>query len=293
VKKFVLMLPLLLLLGAAARADMDAVKVTMRDSGYTMGDFLHMRVEIPLEPGQKLDEESLPLTGRSRYWLDLSDLRWHQAGDTLTLDLSWQLFATVEIAQKLQTPVIPLRTQDGRALQIPAQDFHYSPVLPYPLESSGRRANLPPFKADEQTPLMVAAVCLALSLLSIFVWLWLHDRLPWWPRRPGPMTLLARALRRQPADAVLNRDQLRLIHDALNRSAGQSLYPQTLARLFAVAPYLQPEQPSIAAFFERSWRTFHADVPPTLRADEVQPWVVRCARNERLYWRAQRGRGKA
>lgn len=288
-KKFLTILPLLLLLCATARADTTAIKVTMRDSGYTMGDFLQMRVEIPLAPGQQLDEESLPLTGRSRYWLDLADLNWHQAGDTLTLDFTWQLFATVEIAQKLQTPVIPLRTRDGRVLQIPAQDFHYSPVLPHPLEKVKRRASLPPFKADEQTPLLVASLCLALSALSTLVWLWLHDRLPWWPRRPGPMTMLARAMRRRAADAELNRDDLRRIHDALNHSAGQSLYPQTLARLFAAAPYLQSEQPSITAFFQQSWQTFHAGAPLTLRVDEVQPWVARSARNERLFRRAQRG----
>lgn len=280
-----MLLPALLLLSCVGWASTPSVRVVMRDNGYTMGDFLQMQVEIPLDPGQVLDTDSLPLTGRVRPWLDLHELRWMQKDRMLSLDLTWQLFATVEIAQKLHTPPIALRTRQGQTLQIPAQAFYYSPVLPHPMDPVSRRDNLPPFKADERTPLAAAGLLLLLALCSGLGWLWLHDRLFWWPRRPGPMTLLARRFRSFPAQGVLQHAQLRDIHEALNRSAGQSLYPHTLTQLFVVAPYLRVEQSAIAGFFECSWQVFHAGLPPTLRAEEVRRWVLRCARDERLYRR--------
>lgn len=276
---------LALTLSSSAWAELNPVKVIMRDSGYTMGDLLHMRAEIQLGAGEVLDETSLPMAGRVKPWLDLRDLRWRQSGEVFELDMTWQLFATVEIAQMLQTPPIPLRTREGKAIKIPAQGFYYSPVLPYPLESFSRRANLPPFKADESAPLVAALACLLLGLSSGLVWLWLHDRFPWWPRDPGPMTRLARSFRHLPAGEVLQTPQMRDIHAALNLSAGRSLYPQTLPLLFEAAPYLQQEQPAITAFFDCSWQIFHADSPTLLRADEVRLWIARCARSERLHRR--------
>jgi len=279
---------LILLLPWSAWAEAPAIQVSMRDSGYTMGDFIDLRVEIPLAPGQTLDEESMPLTGRVRPWLDLRELRWQQNGDTLTLDLRWQLFATVEIAQRLHTPTVTLRTRDGKVLVIPAQPFHYSPALPYPLESSTRKLNLPPFKADERTPFVAAWLCLLLATGCGLAWLWIKDRIPWWPFRPGPMTVLVRSLRRLPSHAILQQSVLREMHAAFNRSAGESLYPNTLPKLFDAVPYLRNERTAISAFFDYSWRVFHADLPLTMRVKDVSDWAERCASSERLYRRFSR-----
>lgn len=265
------------------------VKITMRDHGYTMGDMLHIHAELPLRAGEKLDEDSLPLVGRAKPWLDLQSLKWQHRDEKLVLDFTWQLFATVEIAQALKTPEIVLKTAGAkpRALVVPPQSFYYSPVLPYPLKDVKKRANLPPFKFDERTPLTGMLVCLLLATALLIFWLWLKDRLPGLPFRPGSMTRLARQFSHQPTE-VLELSHLRAIHAALNQAAGQSLYPHSLDTLFTNAPYLKAEEPMIRAFFTQSWQAIHQMQSATLQSAETLAWIRRAAMAERLFLRRQR-----
>lgn len=263
-------------------------RVSMRDSGYTMGELLHMRAEVPLPSGAKLDEDSLPLVGRVKPWLDLRDIQWQQHGKLLTLDLTWQLFATVEIAQQLHTPEVVLKTADKTplALVIAPQSFYYSPVLPHPLKEVKRRANLPPFAFDEYTPRRAAFTCLALAIGLLLLWLWFKDRLPWLPYRPGPLTRLAREMRRWP-QGELQPAQLQAIHAALNQAAGQSLYPHTLPVLFERSPCLRSEEAAIRGFFMRSWQAIHQNASAQIQAEAARSWVQQAALAERLFRRRQ------
>ena len=46
-------------------------------------------------------------------------------------------------------------------------------------------------------------------------------------------------------------------HAALNVSAGETLYPSTLPRLFSSAPHLEPLRERIEQLFARSWQSFY------------------------------------
>ncbi len=273
------------LCGAAYAGDSAVqARITMRNHGYTMGDMLQIRAELPLRTGESLDEDSLPLVGRAKPWLDLRSLEWQHRGNKLVLDFTWQLFATVEIAQTLQTPEIVLKTlrKPSRALVIAPQSFYYSPVLPHPLKEVKRHANLPPFKFDERTPLLGMATCLGLAMVLLIFWLWLQDRLPGLPLCPGPMTRLARQFSAYPS-STLQLTQLRQIHTALNHAAGQSLYPDSLNNLFAHAPYLKNEESSIRAFFIQSWQAIYQSQNIPMSMEETLGWIKRVAMAERLY----------
>lgn len=295
----------------------QTVQVKMRDSGYTMGDFIYMHVEIALPDNQQLDPESLPLTGRVKPWLDLHALNMRTQNGKIQLDLTWQIFATVEIAQPLKTPEIILKTiaKKPQNIHIAAQTFYYSPVLVYPLGDVQRRADLPPLKFDERTPRFWTMLLASLALVGGAAWLWLKDLLPWWPHRPGPMTQLARNLRRnhwgnvfknRPAGQypyglqrddlesdVLNIDSLRSIHQALNTSAGESLYPHTLHQLFMQAPYMESEKAAISQFFHASWQQFYAPQSFKNEAERIAnidpqatlAWIQSAALAERLFRR--------
>lgn len=266
------------------------VEVVMRDSGYRLGDYLHEQVTIQLPKHTTLDPESLPLTGYVKPWLDLTHLELTQQGQTIQLSLTWQIFATVEIAQALKTPALELKTKEKpvQTIHVPAQSFYYSPVLPFPLKETKRHDDLPPLQFSTRTPLLGMLLLGALSLGLLTVWLWLKDLLPW-PRNPGPMAKLARSIKRRSAQNSQTK-YLQAIHQALNASAQQSLFPGNLHHLFLNAPYLQAYQTDIEQCFTESWRAMYGHAP--MHGDEATAlykplsfdWIAQAAMAERLYF---------
>ncbi len=272
---------LLCVVSASALAEPN-VSVTMRDTGYTLGDLMETRVTLQLDTGQQIDPGSLPPAGRVTPWLELRSAQLDQNGDVARLDLRWQVFATVESARLLKVPAIELHTQGVKpqTVTIPAQSFYLSPVLPNPLEGTSPRPNLPPWKFDEKTPLLAALGSLGFALACLTIWLWLVDRLPGLPRYPGPFTRLLRRLRRR--HEALDMGDLREIHAAFNSAAGGTLYPASLPRLFEHAPYLVPVRADIEQFFDASWQCFFASASVIPERSQVMGWVEQAARAERL-----------
>jgi hypothetical protein len=272
-----------------AEDSVNDMVITMRDSGYTLGDKIQMVATFTLPAQQTIAEESLPLVGRVSPWLDIQALAIKQNKQRVQLKLTWQIFATVEIAQPLKTPELILKTagKEPQTIIIPAQSFYYSPVLPMPpLKDINRRANLVPPSVDTAKPFYYFSACCGLFLFCGLLWLWLTDSLPWIPFQPKPMTKLVRQLKSQ--STGLTRSQLREIHAALNQCAGVSLYPDNLSQLFHRAPYFANEEASVTQFFNQSWSQFYADKPsaqPTIDLKATQQWVQRVAIAERLFGR--------
>ncbi|PPD53817.1 MAG: hypothetical protein CTY12_04315, partial [Methylotenera sp.] len=220
----------------------------------------------------------------------------------ITLDFTWQIFGTVEMAQTIYIPAIALQTippEIGNTkpltLTIPAQGFHLSPVLPPQIEDRNHRPHALPLGFDTQTPLIIALTLLFLGLLFGGFWLWLQDKISWWPRNPGPLTKLARQLRAHREDSFSAND-LRIIHNGLAASAGQSLYPNTLPHLFEKCPYLATEKLEITQFFEDSWQVFHGKNAQinAIGVSTTKAWIQRAAILERLMRRQLRKpKGKA
>lgn len=271
------------------------IKVSMRTNGYTIGDMLAMRAVLQLKKGQVFDPNSVPLKGPVNNWLDLRDVKFQSSQNSdestkVTLDFTWQIFGTVETAQTINIPAIALQTfppvkgnTKPLTLMVPAQGFHLSPVLPAQIEERNRRPHAPPLRFDTRKPLTIALILLGLSLLFGSVWLWLQDRILWWPRNPGPLTKLARQLQLH-RESSFSTSTLRVIHNGLAASVGQSLYPNTLQQLFDKCPYLEAEKLHITKFFEDSWQVFHGGNAQTNNIDvnTTKAWVHRAAIAERL-----------
>lgn len=274
------------MVSAFAQASALDLMVTMRDSGYTMGDKIEMDALFTLPVNQTIDEGSLPLVGHIKPWLDIQAIRLTQHKQQVQLHVTWQLFATVEIAQRLKTPEIVLKTK-GKVPQtiiIPQQAFYYSPVLPMPpLNDIKRRPNQLPPAFDTRQPLFFLAVCMALFFVCAVAWLWLKDLLPWLPYQPGPMMRLARQLKKQ--STAFSLAQLRDIHAALNQSAGMSLYPENVSQLFKRAPYFACEETNVTQFFYQSWSIFYPDnqsAPPMIDVPHTIQWIQHVALAERI-----------
>ncbi len=248
--------------------------VTLRDSGYLLGDLIDERVDLNLPTGVSIDPDSLPLPGRVAPWMEVRASRIEH-GEQLGVQsviVRYQIFAEVEQTERVPIPAFKLRVRDGsrtRAVEVPAKSFMLSPALPQTLSDEDRELKsqapprlLPVGKAafGVSSSLIAAAFCAAYLL-------WAHDRLPFLPRAPGPFARLWRSWRRRSRSALSDDDGIALLHAwhaALNVAAGETLYPSTLPRLFVSAPHLQPLRTRIEELFEKSWQSFYG--PDSSRA---------------------------
>lgn len=261
---------------AAVSAASDPVQpiVTLRDSGYLLGDLIEERVDLTLPDGFSLDPDSLPLPGRVAPWMEVRTARIEQgaqAGEQSVV-VKYQIFAEVEQAERVPIPAFKLRARDGRqtrVIEVPAKSFLLSPALPATLSDEDRE--LKPAAPPQLLPIHDAVAGFVLGMIAAAACgaylLWAYDRLPFFPRAPGPFARLWRRYRRRTRALVRRRQQswsqddgialLHAWHAALNLSAGETLYPSTLPRLFASAPHLVPLRERIEQLFERSWQSFY------------------------------------
>lgn len=276
---------------AADSADIQPV-VSLRDSGYLLGDLVDERIELALAPGFELDADSLPLPGRVAPWMEArrASVEPDHAPGHVGIVVTYQIFAEVEQAERVPIPGFTLRLRNGgvmRTVAVPEKSFLLSPALPPTLSDEDRelKPSLPP------QPLAVAgaatgAVVAFIAAIACAGWLlWLHDRLPFLPRSPGPFARAWRRWRRRARRHLSAAEQTALLrdwHSAANLAAGETLYAATLPRLFARAPYLQALRSPVEDLFARSWRFFYrapdAAAPP---ADDVLRLLRAAAERER------------
>jgi len=289
--------------------------VTMRDSGYLLGDLVEEHVELTLPAGFSVDADSLPLPGRVAPWMEVRHARI-EAGQTpgqTSVVVTYQVFAEVEQAERVPIPPFKLRVREGalvRAVSVPEKSFLMSPALPATLTDEDRE--LKPSPAPQSLPLARAISVLALSVLTVLACglylLWAYDRLPFLPRSPGPFARAWRRWRRAGAQVRLTGVQLprmpwmaergrrgrhpitegeriellRDWHAALNQAAGETLYTSTLPQLFARAPYLEALRTQVEGMFDASWKSFYgASEAPAPGAAEILDLLRRSAERER------------
>ena len=252
----------------AAKPSAPRIDVTLRDTGYMLGDLLDEHVRVTLPGSMRIDANSLPLPGRVAPWLELrsATLGARDASGAQSLVVTYQIFAESEQAARVPLPEIKLEARDGAsvvAVVVPAQSFLLSPGLPSPLTDSDRELvpSPEPTALSEHGAIAGAFGALVIAAFAGMFLLWRYDRLPFLPFAPGPLALFWRRWRRR-RDATLDEHDATLLmrewHAALNRCAGETLYPSTLGRLFERAPFLAPLRERIEALFAASWSAFYA-----------------------------------
>jgi len=242
------------------------VNVTLRDSGYLLGDLLEERIEAQLPSSASIEADSLPLPGRVAPWLEVRRTRLEprQAQGSQVFVVTYQIFAEVDEARRVPLPALKFRVRDGdrvRIVDMPAQSFLLSPGLPSSLTDEDRELRPSPMPRELSQGRLIAAALASLAgaIACAIYLLWRYDRLPFLPHAPGPLARTWRRWRRRKG-ALSDAEQtalLRDMHAALNGSAGETLYPSTLQRLFERAPYLLPLRAQIEALFDASWTRFY------------------------------------
>ncbi len=259
-----------------------------RAFGHTIGDVMSERVLL-VAAGRDVGNVEPPASGRIDLWLerrparveaDRSGRRW--------LVLDYQITNAPRSLTQIALPALSLRIGGGDVLQADAWPISVGPIIadtgiaPTGIAAAGSGAVGIDVSEQANEPLAVSGATLAMQqdrgvaplplapikqrigyalagLVSTLAgwlawWLWRNHRdAAQLPFARGWRQMRARCASGAPipADAAW-----RIVHRALNETAGQVIHRHSLSRLFARAPWLAPMQPQLEQFYERSQAQF-------------------------------------
>ena len=291
VRSSVLAATLVLGSGAAGAVSATVTVDEPRAFGYSVGDVVMRVVTLRLPAGVELDESSLPEIARRGQAVELrrvSQRRFAQTGGQgWRLTLEYQVFLAPREVRTLELPpiVLQLRARDrSEQLRIDAWPLSVAPLAPAEASArdglGDRRPDRPPPLIDTSPGRVRLMVYGGLLLLLLTYLAYVYGGLPWLARRRRPFTLAWRAVRKLPgaAQAGKRRDMYRLLHAALNQTAGEALFESDVDRFVTAHPQFAGLRNEIALFYRRSREEFFAaagtdGATDTPRADDGA-WLV-------------------
>lgn len=283
------MAALLLLPGPPASADTTPhVEQPARAFGHVVGDVLRQR--LSWNDGSEIDLESwsqrLP-EGRVGPWLERLPLTLEQDGfGQRFLVVGYQIVNAPDDLTEIALPSIVA----GESTLVEPWPVTVAALTPLTIDAKGGLQPLqtgssdPPLDTAEDRRRLIGTLALLAMLLAGWLgWWWWRGqrdkvRLPFAEARVSLAALPDRSV-------DMNPQAWHALHAAFNRTADKSLSTRTLPALFERAPWLQPLQDRIEAFFAASDARFFA-FPP---ADETFPLVKLCRDLMRAERRQARG----
>jgi mxaA protein len=266
-----------------------------RDAGYVIGDILHRKVTLTIKKPYQLVKESLPIVGYEHRYkgqvsgIELSkiDIKTSESADseTYTLDLYYQVFKTDRVAKPaaLRAEILKLRNTEKKEVvqyRLPSFNFRISPlsVIGQVKLDQEMYPFIPPLTLDNSKVifnLKVLAVILALSLLGLLYILGTHA---WLPRMGAPFAKAYRDIRKMNDTADGIKQAVTRVHEALNKTAGGSLFSNNLDAFIAKNPAFAPVKQEIEAFFGLSHQVFFQDASHKLNDANQKSWLLKLCR---------------
>jgi len=262
-----------------------------RDFGYAMGDILEQTFTVSVPAGYALETGYLPQTGALDEYLEVRGSKWHleQRDDTSVYQVrvAYQIFKGVRAIETATVPALPLRFQGPGPLTatLPEWRFTVAPLIAPDLadEQVTTREAQPPVALPTRphATRLVGYLGLGAALFGLMAWR-RHGS------RPHPFARAYRELRRQTwrgATPESYRAAVQRLHQALNETAGHSLFAEQLGGFCAAHPAFAELREELAGFFRLSRRVFFAapdaPLPPDYPAARLQALCRRCAQAER------------
>lgn len=251
------------------------IKEPERDVGYTVGDILTREITVTVKKPYVLVEESLPIVGYERRYkgqligIDLAKLDYSKENgkeaNTHHISLSYQVFTNNVVAKPAALPGEYLRILDTSSkdkkvyrYRIPSWNFSISPISVFgqvKVESdmSGYRGPLLLDASPLKTRLNVLLTVLAIALLAL---LYMLGKYTWLPRMGGPFAKAYRSITKSKHNAEGMQLAVSRLHEALNTSAGYSLFSNNLSAFLLKKPAFKHIQTELAQFFDLSRKVF-------------------------------------
>jgi mxaA protein len=223
--------------------------VEPRTFGYVVGDIIRREVYLSVHPDYRLDQASLPKPGRLDRWLELAapEVRVESIrnGRRYHLVLSYQIFNAPLSPETITIPQQNLRivgATNALSTLVPALRVTVAPVTSAiaanRLSGSSLQEDRPPSPIAveaRQTRLAVAGAALLALLLYLA---WRRGLMAFNARRNLPFSKAFRELQRlqRASGAAAYADGLKIVHEAINRTAGRAVFAHSLDEFLTAHP---------------------------------------------------------
>ena len=247
-----------LALAMMATAATAATVEQPRAFGHVIGDVLTQRVLLE-QAGQPLQPGALPSTARIDLWLERRPSRIEtDAEGRRWLAIDYQVVNAPRALTAISLPALSIATASGPPLALPAWPISIGPLTPLDVLAEGDLQALRPDRPVAALPTHAVQQQLKLSLLALLAvfaawlgwWAWRNQR----EAQQLPFAHAWRELKRLGDSS--SPEAWRVVHRALNKSAGRVVHGASLPQLLAEAPYLRPLQPRLEDFYRESTRRF-------------------------------------
>lgn len=259
------------------QAILDNEVTNPRTFGYVVGDKVRREVLLTLNAGYRLEEASLPEAGRLDRWLEIAapemQVESASGGRRYRLVLTYQLFNAPQALETVTIPQQNLRiidarvVGDGRALTtvVPALRITVAPLTSAVSVDRLHRAALQPDRRPSPLAVQARQSRLAWTVAALLVVLsfaaWRRGWMSFAARVNLPFAKAVRELRQLPgAPGAPARDAagLKIVHEALNRTAGRAVFAHNLDDFLAAHPEYAGLREQFARLFAASGAVFFA-----------------------------------
>jgi mxaA protein len=240
-----------------------------------IGEVFTQNIRISTAKNVRLEAEYLPHPGDTlENGIEISAVDWNrQESDSehrFELHLSYQLFRGVRGQERVAIPELKLHFMaDGRPLEsiVPAWEIKLASMIPADQIDADVRIREPlPHLPYPLTGELQAFGLALLSLAPVYLsgaWILALPPFRWRRRMPFEQAWHElNKLAKRPASAAIERLAFRIVHKALNRSAGYTVFNDRLDRYLGEKPVFEPLRGQFEHFFTGSWLEFFA--PPNV-----------------------------
>lgn len=278
------------------------VKDPTREVGYTVGDVLTRHLILTIKKPYKLIDESLPIIGYQKRYrgqplgIDVSDIK-HTSKDngnsiTHDLTLSYQVWTNKTVVKPGALPAeyLHLINLDSKGkevvkFRIPSFEFNISPIARFgqiKIEDDMSKYQGPLLLDNwrEKQRLNALIFILAISLLGL---VYMLGKYTWLPRMGGPFAKSYRQIHKLASTAQANSPQaveeaIASMHNALNITAGNSLFNDNLDALLIQKPAFNVLKTELQQFFSLSNQVFFASTNKNQMEDAHLKWLAQFCR---------------
>lgn len=280
-------------LATAALSEPHVELAAPRDYGYTMGDLIEHTLSVTVPKPYALETSFLPQPGVLDEWLEVRSVDWQaepeEGAIRYRIRIIYQLFKGVRSLESAAVPALPLRLSGPEPLEIKAPEwpFTVTPLIPQnqPDEAVAIREISPPaFLPTEAHWRRLWAFLTGATLAAA----WLIWRKLAGSHGSQPFHRARRELKawlRGPASPENYRAAARILHQALDETAGHTVFAGELNGFCTERPAFAELREELADFFGLSERLFFtapdAPVPTDYPATRFAELCRRCAAAER------------
>jgi len=242
-----------------------------RDYAIVMGDTLTGIIRVKTEIGYQLETATLPQRGSAvNDFLEIREIQNDKqalGNETLyRITLIYQVFKGVREAETLTVPALPLRfVRNGQRVETtaPAWNFTLTPIIPAntPDEAVVLRGEMPPPDYLDTSHWRWLSAYLAV-LCGLGVYAAWSLGLPPFRRNVQPFVRAATGIKKLGKKSATPEDYrqgAKLLHHALNETAGHTLLSGQLRHFSEAYPEFQDCMPELERFFIDSEKIFYAN----------------------------------